>query len=94
MKDRARSNVMAAERCAPSWCKRPRNSSRWITRRKSGPGHCRAARRNKAAAARKLCVAVWRVLQGHVIGALERIDTLHTKLHKLASERGVSAIKN
>jgi transposase len=33
--------------------------------------------RNKAAvaAARKLCVAVWHVLQGHVTGALERMDT-------------------
>jgi hypothetical protein len=52
--------------------------------------------RNKAAVAvaRKLCVAVWHVMQGHVIGAIERMDTLHTKLHKLATELGVSAIKS
>jgi transposase len=51
--------------------------------------------RNKAAVAvaRKLCVAVWHVLQGHAIGALERLDTLHTKLHKLATDLGVPAIK-
>ncbi len=51
--------------------------------------------RNKAAVAvaRKLCVAVWHLLQGHVIGALERIDTLQTKLGKLATELGLSAIK-
>ncbi len=51
--------------------------------------------RNKAAVAvaRKLCVAVWHVLQGHTIGALERMDTLHTKLHKFATELGVPAIK-
>jgi transposase len=51
--------------------------------------------RNKAAVAvaRKLCVAVWHVLQGHTIGALERIDTLHTKLHKLATDLGVPTIK-
>lgn len=51
--------------------------------------------RNKAAVAvaRKLCVAVWHVLQGHVIGAIERLDTLHTKLHKFATELGVPAIK-
>jgi transposase len=51
--------------------------------------------RNKAAVAvaRKLCVAVWHVMQGHVIGALERLDTLHTKLHKLATDLGVPTIK-
>jgi len=51
--------------------------------------------RNKAAVAvaRKLCVAVWHVLQGHAIGAIERMDTLHTKLHKFATELGVPAIK-
>ncbi len=51
--------------------------------------------RNKAAVAvaRKLCVAVWHVMQGHVIGALERIDTLHTKLHKFATELGLPQIK-
>lgn len=51
--------------------------------------------RNKAAVAvaRKLCVAVWHVMQGHVIGAIERLDTLHTKLHKLATDLGLTAIK-
>jgi transposase len=51
--------------------------------------------RNKAAVAvaPKLCVAVWHVMQGHAIGAIERIDTLHTKLHKLATELGVPTIK-
>ena len=51
--------------------------------------------RNKAAVAvaRQLCVALWHVLQGHVIGAIERMDTLHTKLHKLATELGVPTIK-
>src|SRR2546425_7804836 len=51
--------------------------------------------RNKAAVAvaRKLCVALWHVMQGHVIGAIERMDTLHTKLHKLATELGVPTIK-
>jgi hypothetical protein len=44
--------------------------------------------RNKAAVAvaRKLCVALWHVLMGHVIGALERLDTLQTKLSKFATE--------
>jgi len=51
--------------------------------------------RNKAAVAvaRKLCVAVWHLLQGHPIGALERLDTLQTKLFKLATELGVPTIK-
>lgn len=51
--------------------------------------------RNKAAVAvaRKLCVAVWHVMKGHVIGAIDRMDTLHTKLHKLATELGLPAIK-
>jgi transposase len=51
--------------------------------------------RNKAAVAvaRKLCVAVWHVMQGHIIGAIDRLDTLHTKLHKLTTELGLSAIK-
>ena len=31
--------------------------------------------------------------QGHVIGAIERMDTLHTKLRKLATELGVPTIK-
>ena len=51
--------------------------------------------RNKAAVAvaRKLCVAVWHLLQGHLIGALERLDTLETKLGKLATELGLATIK-
>jgi hypothetical protein len=51
--------------------------------------------RNKAAVAgaRKLCVAVWDVMQGHVIGAIDRLDTLHPKLGKLATELGLPAIK-
>jgi transposase len=51
--------------------------------------------RNKAAVAvaRKLCVAVWHVMQGHVIGALERLDTLQTKMGKFATELGLPAIK-
>jgi transposase len=50
--------------------------------------------RNKAAVAvaRKLCVAVWHVLMGHVIGALERLDTLKTKLSKFATEMGPAAL--
>jgi len=50
--------------------------------------------RNKAAVAvaRKLCVAVWHVLMGHVIGALERLDTLETKLNKFATEIGPAAL--
>jgi len=50
--------------------------------------------RNKAAVAvaRKLCVAVWHVLMGHVVGALERLDTLETKLSKFATEMGPSAL--
>ena len=51
--------------------------------------------RNRAAVAvaRKLCVAVWHVLQGHVIGARGRLDTLQTKLGKFATELGLPAIK-
>lgn len=51
--------------------------------------------RNRAAVAvaRKLCVAVWHLLQGHPIGALERLDTLETKLGKFATELGLAAIK-
>ena len=41
----------------------------------------------------KICVAVWHVMQGHVIGAIERMDNLHTKLHKPATELGVPTIK-
>ncbi len=51
--------------------------------------------RNKAAVAvaRKLCVAIWHVLSGHAIGALEPLPRLRTKLGKLATELGVSPIK-
>ena len=38
------------------------------------------------------CVAVWHVLMGHVIGALERLDTLETKLSKFATEMGPAAL--
>jgi transposase len=50
--------------------------------------------RNKAAVAvaRKLCVAVWHLLMGHVIGSLERLDTLQTKLSKFATEIGPTAL--
>src|SRR5947207_15178153 len=43
--------------------------------------------RNKAAVAvaRKLCVALWHVMMGHIIGTLERLDTLQTKLSKFAT---------
>ncbi len=51
--------------------------------------------RNKAAVAvaRKLCVAIWHVLRGHVIGALEPSTRLQTKLGKLATEFGLAQIK-
>ena len=51
--------------------------------------------RNKAAVAvaRKLCVAIWHVLSGHVIGALEPLPRLQTKLGKLATDLGLAAIK-
>ena len=51
--------------------------------------------RNKAAVAvaRKLAVAVWHVLMGHVIGALEPLARLQAKLFKLATEIGVPALK-
>lgn len=51
--------------------------------------------RNRAAVAvaRKLCVALWHVLMGHSIGALERLDTLTTKLSKFATEVGPAALK-
>ena len=50
--------------------------------------------RNKAAVAvaRKLAAAVWHLLMGHTIGALERIDTLQTKLSKFATELGPTAL--
>ena len=51
--------------------------------------------RNKAAVAvaRKLCVAIWHVLSGHVIGALEPLARLQTKLGKLATDFGLAQIK-
>jgi transposase len=51
--------------------------------------------RNKAAVAvaRKLCVAIWHILRGHVIGALEPIARLQTKLGKLATDFGLAQIK-
>ncbi|MEO7724607.1 MAG: transposase [Chthoniobacterales bacterium] len=51
--------------------------------------------RNKAAVAvaRKLCVAIWHVLSGHFIGALEPLSRLQTKLGKLATDFGLAQIK-
>ena len=55
-----------------------------------------AARRGRnktaVAVARKLCVALWHVMMGHLIGALERLDTLQTKLSKFATELGPAAL--
>jgi transposase len=50
---------------------------------------------NKAAVAvaRKLTVAVWHVLKGHWNQALEETTTLLTKLAKLATELGVTTLK-
>ena len=50
--------------------------------------------RNKAAVAvaRKLCVALWHLMMGHLIGALERLDTLQIKLSKFATELGPAAL--
>lgn len=49
---------------------------------------------NKAAVAvaRKLAVAAWHVLIDHPIGAIEKATTLETKVFKLATELGTSAI--
>ena len=51
--------------------------------------------RNKAAVAvaRKLCVAIWHLLQGHPIRAVEPVQRLTTKLSKLATELGLKEIK-
>ena len=51
--------------------------------------------RNKAAVAvaRKLAVAIWHLLQGHPIGALEPVQRLEAKLTKLATELGLTEIK-
>src|SRR5438067_3175111 len=50
--------------------------------------------RNKAAVAvaRKLCVAVWHGLMGHIVGTLERLDTLETKLSMSATEVAPAAL--
>ena len=50
--------------------------------------------RNKAAVAvaRKLCVAIWHLLQGHPIGVLELVQRLEA-LAKLATELGLEEIK-
>jgi hypothetical protein len=45
------------------------------------------------AVARKLCVALWHILMGHLIGALERLDTLETKLGKFATEMVPPALR-
>jgi hypothetical protein len=51
--------------------------------------------RNKAtvAVARKLAVAVWHVMQGHVIGAVENVPRLRAKVFKLATDIGLPKIK-
>ncbi len=62
-----------------------------------GWGLAVAARRgrNKAAVAvaRKLAAAVWHVMMGHVIGALEPLARLQAKPFKLATESGVPALE-
>ncbi len=54
---------------------------------------CRGRNKAAVAVARKLTAAIWHVLQGHAIGALERVDRLYLKLFKLATEVGLSPIK-
>ena len=54
---------------------------------------CEPCNKAAVAVARKLCVALWHVLTGHVIGALERLDTLETKLSKFATEIGPAALR-
>ena len=51
--------------------------------------------RNKAtvAVARKLAVAVWHVMQGHTIGAIENVPRLRAKVFKLATDIGLTKIK-
>jgi transposase len=51
--------------------------------------------RNKAtvAVARKLAVAVWHVMQGHPIGAVENVPRLRAKVFKLATDIGLPKIK-
>lgn len=84
--------------CAPGPISRPRKPSGLQVSnplRKWGLAVAARRGRNKAAVAvaRKLCVAVWHVMQGHVIGAIERTGSLHIKLHKLATEVGAPTIK-
>jgi transposase len=52
--------------------------------------------RNKAAVglARKLAVAVWHLLMGHPIGAVDNPQRLQTKVFKLATDLGVSTLKS
>ena len=98
---------MGAEPSARSWCKRPSDSYKSITPYKSGVWPWRrgaAATRNAARRARPgfqsgrgggektLCRGL-APLARHVIGALERLDTLETKLGKLATELGLPTIK-
>jgi transposase len=52
--------------------------------------------RNKAAVAiaRKLTVAIWHILMGHPIGAVDNLQRLETKIFKLATDLGVSTLKS
>jgi hypothetical protein len=96
MKVPPRLNAMVAERRASYSCNRAKKLLQVDNPlQKWGLAIAMRRGRNKAAVsvARKLCVTVWHVMQGHVIGTIERMDTLHTKLHKLATELGVPTIK-
>ena len=53
----------------------------------------RGMNRAAVAVARKLVTAVWHLLQGHWNQAFEETTTLTTKLQKLATELGVSTLK-
>ena len=90
------SSDMEEERCEPCSSNRARSCLE-VNNPLQKWGLAIAARRgrNKAAVAvaRKLCVALWHVLIGHVIGALERLDTLKTKLSKFATEIGPAALR-
>ena len=76
----------------PSACIYPESAKTIPSVTHSEVGLSLAARRGRnraaVAVARKLCVLVWHLLMGHPIGALERLDTLTTKLGKLATELG------
>lgn len=52
--------------------------------------------RNKAvvAIARKLTVAIWHILMGHPIGAIDSEPRLHTKVFKLATELGIPTLRS